>query len=85
MIPQTPLQRPRIWTWTVKVDLGQLEAPLPSSTVQLTSQSFTAATQQVLGSISTDRLHYFLYCALLASSQSSLSSTNVSQLRHENT
>ena len=70
MIPWTPLQRQRIRTRTVI--LGQLEATLPSSTVQLSPQSFTAATQQVLRSISTDRLHYFLHCALLASLESSL-------------
>lgn len=72
MIPWTPLQRQRIRTRTVKIDLGQLEAPLPSSTVQLSPQSFTVATQQVLRCISTDCLHHFLYCTLLASLESSL-------------
>ena len=47
------LQHPRKRIRTVKVDLGQSEAPLLSTTVQLSPQSFTAATQEVLGSIST--------------------------------
>ena len=34
------------------VDLGQLGAPLPSTTLQLSPRSFTMATQQVLSSIS---------------------------------